>query len=1133
MRRWLALSIWTGVWVAAVCSGYGQASATQEIVALRQLKNLTPAQAAQGWPVRLKGVVVCYDAGWHQLYVHDGHETQYFNADDFSARPEAGQAVEMTGKTRGTNVLENPNLTILGQAALPAPKRLELSELGSDHGEWIETTGRVLSAETSRGRLALLLHEKGQNCLAYVLGSAPTNDFRPLLDCKVRIRGINASKVNAGRLESATVFVPGLHEVTILEPDSPKRPQTPVVSIGSLLNRELGSWTNQWVHINGLVVSYQPGRSLVVKDPTGVIRAQVIQLTEMRGDERVDVWGFLQVAPAETFLNNAYFEVVRPQAPDLAVSLTSATAPARNALPALLTEVAQILKLQREEAAQHIPVRLRGVITYADPEWRNGFIQNKGDAIYVYLEPGQTNIQSGQWVELTGQTSPGGFAPEVLSSRIQVLGTTNLPTPARVDLEDLANGHLDAHWVEMEGVVRRVDDQSRHAGLTLMTPKGRFNVIIPGFDNKPLPEHLIDALVSVQGACTSEMNVRRQLSGITLHVPSLDQVRIFEAPSADPFAVGAMRIDAVATFDPNRLAGRRLKMQGVVTLRMPGQGFILQDASGGMRVLTRQTNDVQIGDLVDVLGFPAIGDFSPYLEESVFRKTGTGRLPARKTATAEQILLHGTNDAQLVEIEARLLQSVPRSANPQLVLQEGPIIFTAHLGSQTRHLEVPALQSGSLLRLTGVCSIQGGERHEPEAVRLLLRGPEDIELLETAPWWRSRHSFMVAGCMALAIAAALGWVALLRRQVQTQTKLIRQKLEDETALEERYRELFENANDIVYTHDCEGRITSINQTGEQLLQRPRQEILSRNIVELVVQEQQTAARQWLQHLPKGTASPTMEWDFVSASGQRIKLEISTRLIEQGGRIVEVEGIARDITERKRLEREILEISSREQRRIGRDLHDGVCQQLAGLAFMTSTLAEELEEKGLPESAQANRISAIINEVIDQTRGVARGLFPAQLEEKGLMVALEELAANASEMFAINCRFISEQPPAVVENEIALHLYYIVLEAVANASKHGHAGHVVISLEPRGDRYLLSVRDDGIGFTVSSRTHTGMGLRILHYRARVIGAALNLQTRPGSGTMVTCLFLPTSRELPPNGDQPGIHAQPARAEKTVN
>jgi PAS domain S-box-containing protein len=313
-----------------------------------------------------------------------------------------------------------------------------------------------------------------------------------------------------------------------------------------------------------------------------------------------------------------------------------------------------------------------------------------------------------------------------------------------------------------------------------------------------------------------------------------------------------------------------------------------------------------------------------------------------------------------------------------------------------------------------------------------------------------------------------------------------------------------------------GRITSINEAGERLLQRRREGILSRNIVELVVEEQQTAARQWLEQVLKGADLPTVEWDFVVTSGQRVKLEISTRLIKQNGELVEVEGIARDITERKRLEREILEISNREQRRIGHDLHDGVCQQLAGIAYMTASLADSLQEKGMDESSQAERISSLINTVINQTRGVARGLFPVRLEENGLASALEELAANASELFKISCRFVSEQPPASVDNGIALHLYYIVLEAVANAAKHGKARNISIRLEPTGDRHVLNVQDDGIGFRLSG-SHTGMGIRIMNYRARVIGASLSLQSQPGCGTHITCVFLPVSRELFPSGE----------------
>jgi signal transduction histidine kinase len=213
------------------------------------------------------------------------------------------------------------------------------------------------------------------------------------------------------------------------------------------------------------------------------------------------------------------------------------------------------------------------------------------------------------------------------------------------------------------------------------------------------------------------------------------------------------------------------------------------------------------------------------------------------------------------------------------------------------------------------------------------------------------------------------------------------------------------------------------------------------------------------------------------------------------------------------------------------LHDGVCQQLAGIAFLISTLAEELEEEGVPHSTQAEKISGMINETIDQTRGVARGLFPVRLDEKGLPAALEELASNASEVFKINCRFIAEGPPVAVENEIALHLYYIVLEALANAAKHSGGSNVEITLQPSGDRWLLTIQDDGVGFSLPARDQEGMGLRILHYRARVIGATLNLQSQPGSGTVVTCLFLPVSRELPRVGAPRGPRPETSRLETT--
>src|ERR1035441_2994278 len=203
-------------------------------------------------------------------------------------------------------------------------------------------------------------------------------------------------------------------------------------------------------------------------------------------------------------------------------------------------------------------------------------------------------------------------------------------------------------------------------------------------------------------------------------------------------------------------------------------GFYLQDASGGLRVSTQQTNQLHIGDAVEVLGFPAVGDFAPGLEEAVFRRTGTGVVTPAKKTTAKQILLHGTDDGVVVQLEARLLQDVPHSASPRLLLQDGPLIFTARLTGQTPGQELPQWRSGSVLRLNGVCLIQGTEGHEAASFRLLLAQPRDVILLRVPSWWSVRHTLILVGGLALSILAASGWIGSLRRQVRGQTDVIRQ-----------------------------------------------------------------------------------------------------------------------------------------------------------------------------------------------------------------------------------------------------------------------------------------------------------------------------------------------------------------------
>jgi PAS domain S-box-containing protein len=562
-----------------------------------------------------------------------------------------------------------------------------------------------------------------------------------------------------------------------------------------------------------------------------------------------------------------------------------------------------------------------------------------------------------------------------------------------------------------------------------------------------------------------------------------------------------------------------VKITGSVIYQQAGNSLVIQNEGQGLFVQTKQETRLRIGDRVEVLGFPAKGQYTPILQDAIYRKVGTGAEPAPAEINLDEAL-KGTRDSQLVRIQAMLLYRGQQSGEQFLVLQTGDFVFNAYLDQEGGAPAFSQLQNGSKVAVTGVCLIepgtgwQAGEAWRAKSFRLLLRSGGDVVALKAPPWWTLRKLLWMVAILCMVALAALTWVGVLRRRVQKQTEIIRQKLQVEAALKERYVDLFENANDAVYTHDLQGQITSMNQAGQRLLQRRREELLSRNIIDLVVPEQQTAARQWLDQVLKGIAAPTVEWDFAAASGQRVKLEISTRLVEQNGQQAEVEGIARDITERKRLERELLEISNREQRRIGHDLHDGVCQQLAGIVYLTDTLADRLQEKGATEAPDAERISRLINTAISQTRGVARGLFPVRLEENGLVSALEELAADASELFHITCQFTCNQMPEEMDNDIALHLYYIAREAVTNAAKHGKGRNVRISLESSGERYALTVQDDGIGFKSSDPRQSGMGLRIMRYRAAVIGAPLEVRSQPGSGTQVTCLFLPMFRESSP-------------------
>jgi PAS domain S-box-containing protein len=209
-----------------------------------------------------------------------------------------------------------------------------------------------------------------------------------------------------------------------------------------------------------------------------------------------------------------------------------------------------------------------------------------------------------------------------------------------------------------------------------------------------------------------------------------------------------------------------------------------------------------------------------------------------------------------------------------------------------------------------------------------------------------------------------------------------------------------------------------------------------------------------------------------------------------------------IAARRQLEEEILQISEREQRRIGQDLHDDLGQQLAGAWMMAEVLQRTLEVEKSPQSVAAKKMGELLQKALAQTRGLARGLHPVAPEQGGFSKALETLAAQSSELFGVKCHFECRESAPAEDETAMMHIYRIAQEAVSNAVKHGKAKNIRICLT----KDALTITDDGKGLQAPAKSE-GMGLRIMRYRAEMTGGTLKVGNRRGKGVVVTCQFKP--------------------------
>lgn len=363
---------------------------------------------------------------------------------------------------------------------------------------------------------------------------------------------------------------------------------------------------------------------------------------------------------------------------------------------------------------------------------------------------------------------------------------------------------------------------------------------------------------------------------------------------------------------------------------------------------------------------------------------------------------------------------------------------------------------------------------------------------------------------SLAVKLASGGVACRSAMIDvTESRRVDAALRES---EERYRTLFTQSPDGIFVIQ-QNHVILVNSSGLRLFGADRtNRLMGHSLYDLFHTDSRSDIERLVQRVRDSAATMSpLEEKIIRLDGQSVDVEVVAAPFPFHG-MDAVHVILRDITNRKALEQQVIEVSTSEQERIGREIHDGIGQQLTALAMLANSLARRLTQKRhAPEAEAASDLATHIQEVLQDARTLSRGLSPIQIAPDELPDALALLVERTRSVYGITCLFENSGAVETLEENVAIHLYRIAQEAIHNAIKHATASQIVVTLRNSDHKTVLSIRDDGIGMDPAKGTdHQGLGTHIMRYRTRVIGASLGIAPAPGGGTLVECTWhRPTS------------------------
>ncbi len=735
-----------------------------------QVRALSTAEIEQSPRVELQAVVTLRISRRSYTWIEDEYNGVRLYLRNRTLPVQPGDRVLVKGVVvPGENgpMVAPEDVQVLSSGALPEPLKRTARQLNTfaDLDRRVETEGRVIQIQEKPSRWHLELESGGHNF--WIELSRNTNDNVPILsmmDATVQVRGICVRQIfDWGESVKPAILAQSAADIVVLQTGNPKPqldPETlPIVPISSLTRESIGSG-GEIIRIQGTVLDQRIGEHLILRDSSGTLRADSRQMTLVPPQSRVDVWGTPVWESGVASLRNAKFKLtdqsyaavqgrIRREKPD--------------ELP-VITRGSSLLALAPEEAAWRFPVKLRGVVLLYYPERRQFFVHDESAGFYVSGPWNRSDIRTGDLVEISGYSDPGGYAPMVVPQEVKLVGTAAMPHARRVTLFQMVTGQYDSQWVEAFGVVRDYSVTKNLLRIKLTDTDGTLFAYIP---TETVPTNLIDSVVRLRGVCTTHPNANRQLSSLVIWSPSIEHLQIEEAGINDPSMLQVQPIATLGHFRPYNALQRRMKVEGIVTLKQNKRSLFIEDETAGVEVHTAELNSpAKVGDRVIAVGYPSLVNNGSALRDATLEIVRQETRPEGRKLAIEQPLNQEMNN-RFVELEAHLNYVTRVADRDILTLQIPGMTFEAHSAAPLPNVETLAV--GSRLKIKGIYRLLVDEVRKPTGFQMLFTSGDDIQVLEKPSWWELKHTLTLVGALLALVAVTTLWVVMLRRKVQEQT----------------------------------------------------------------------------------------------------------------------------------------------------------------------------------------------------------------------------------------------------------------------------------------------------------------------------------------------------------------------------